>query len=664
MSVIFSVKRAHPAGARFVRGVSVVPMLLAALIAGCGGGGGGGGGSVASDCDFTIAPTPQALSAAEVERLLAQAADAANQLGGRATIAVTDRVGNVLGVYKMTGAGSTITISSGRGISEGLDGLTGVVPSEAAAIAKAITGAYLSSSGNAFSTRTASYIIQNHFPAGVEKTAGGPLFGVQFSQLPCGDFVQRGVNIVPGPKRSPLGLAADAGGFPIYKNGRVVGGIGVMADGVYGLDLNPQDSDTDLDERIAQSALAGFEAPTCIRANRITAGGVSLAYTESDGKTVSVAASTLTNARVGAGSLLAVAGYSTAAVRAGTAFGERASGYVPSSSAQGNFTAEAGYVLVDAGGAERHAPQSSPGNITSQEVAQIIKQALGVANQARAQIRQPVGSAAQVTVSVVDSTGTLLGLGRTPDAPVFGTDVSLQKARTAAFFSTTTAANTLTNLPNANYAGVTITNASLAAYLNGSGGAQAFFNNNFIFTDGRAFSARAIGNIARPNYPDGIDANGRGPLSKALSNWSPFNVGFQLDLVYNSLVASLLDPADTNTNCTTTTAVRGAVTSALNNGIQIFPGAVPIYRGAQLVGAIGISGDGVDQDDMIAFLGLHRAGVQLGGSIGNAPTSIRADNLSPLGAATAEIRNTKLRYVQCPQAPFNNSNEQNVCDGK
>ena len=655
MSVIFSVKRVHPAGARFVRGVSVVPMLLAALVAGCGGGGGSSAAGVTAECDFTIAATPQALSAAEVERLLAQAADAANQLGGRATIAVTDRVGNVLGVYKMTGAGATVTISSGRGISEGLDGLTGVVPSEAAAIAKAITGAYLSSSGNAFSTRTASYIIQNHFPAGVNNTAGGPLFGVQFSQLPCGDFVQRGVNIVPGPKRSPLGLAADAGGFPIYKNGRVVGGIGVMADGVYGLDLNPQDSDTDLDERIAQSALAGFDAPSCIRANRITAGGVLLAYTESDGKTVSVAASTLANARVGAGSLLAVAGYSTAAVRAGTAFGESASGYVPSSSAQGNFTAEAGYVLVDAAGAERHAPQNSPGNITSQEVTQIIKQALGVANQARAQIRRPVGSAAQVTISVVDTAGTLLGLGRTPDAPVFGTDVSLQKARTAAFFSSNTAANTLANLPNANYAGVAITNSSLAAYLNGSGGAQAFFNNNFIFTDGRAFSARAIGNIARPNYPDGIDANGRGPLSKALSNWSPFNVGFQLDLVYNSLVASLLDPTDTNTNCTTQTR-NPVVTTALNNGIQIFPGAVPIYRGAQLVGAIGISGDGVDQDDMIAFLGLYRAGVQLGGSIGNAPTSLRADNLAPSG--------TNLRYVQCPQAPFNNSNEQNVCDGK
>jgi hypothetical protein len=95
---------------------------------------------------------------------------------------------------------------------------------------------------------------------------------------------------------------------------------------------------------------------------------------------------------------------------------------------------------------------------------------------------------------------------------------------------------------------------------------------------------------------------------------------------------------------------------AIRNGIQIFPGSVPIYRGSQLVGGIGISGDGVDQDDMVAFLGLHNAGVRLNTGIGNAPRDIRADNLVP--------NNARLRYVQCPQAPFIGSDEQNVCEGK
>jgi hypothetical protein len=41
----------------------------------------------------------------------------------------------------------------------------------------------------------------------------------------------------------------------------------------------------------------------------------------------------------------------------------------------------------------------------------------------------------------------------------------------------------------------------------------------------------------------------------------------------------------------------------LKNGITIFPGGVPLYKKGELVGALGISGDGVDQDDYIAFSG-------------------------------------------------------------
>ncbi len=94
----------------------------------------------------------------------------------------------------------------------------------------------------------------------------------------------------------------------------------------------------------------------------------------------------------------------------------------------------------------------------------------------------------------------------------------------------------------------------------------------------------------------------------------------------------------------------------LANGIQIFPGSVPIYRGNVLIGGIGVSGDGVDQDDMISFLAIDQAASALNDSINNAPVSMRADQLEP--------RNVRLRFIQCPQAPYLDSDEQQPCDGK
>ena len=74
-----------------------------------------------------------------------------------------------------------------------------------------------------------------------------------------------------------------------------------------------------------------------------------------------------------------------------------------------------------------------------------------------------------------------------------------------------------------------------------------------------------------------------------------------------------------------------------------------------LVGAVGVSGDGVDQDDMVAILGLANASTALHGSIANAPPARRADTLTPQGA--------RLKYVECPQAPFVNSDTEDACAG-
>jgi len=173
---------------------------------------------------------------------------------------------------------------------------------------------------------------------------------------------------------------------------------------------------------------------------------------------------------------------------------------------------------------------------------------------------------------------------------------------------------------------------------------RAFLNDPAALTGSIAWTPRAVGNLHRPFYPEGIEATPAGPLSKPYAAWSPFNVGLQLDLVYDQLVRGV--QGDLAEGCT---GIR-----KLRNGIQVFPGAVPVYRGGLLVGAVGVSGDGVDQDDMVAFLGLANAARALG-TIANAPAAMRADTLVPMG--------TRLRYAQCPQSPFNDSTEQNACAG-
>src|SRR5208282_392675 len=58
-----------------------------------------------------------------------------------------------------------------------------------AAIARAATAAFLSSDQNAFTSRTAGYIIQQHFPPLVRDTPNGPLVGVGISSVYlAGDF--------------------------------------------------------------------------------------------------------------------------------------------------------------------------------------------------------------------------------------------------------------------------------------------------------------------------------------------------------------------------------------------------------------------------------------------------------------------------------------------
>ena len=714
---------------------------LTLVLAACGGGSTGGGLSTlaptagsptdqqstlltASDggCDGRCSENGQHLTQADVTQVIGQVIAEAEARGLPGTAAVVDRVGNVLAVFEMNDSAKVVTITSSHdGAPPVLGGLEGVnvIPARLAAIAKAITGAYLSTEGNAFSTRTASQIVQENFNPGETNQPSGPLFGVQFSQLPCGDLVQRargdGLTMV-GPHRSPLGLSADPGGFPLYKQGTPVGGVGFIGDSTYGLDRDISEFDDDLDEIIALAGTVGFDAPAARRADVITAVGKTFRYADWD--TSFLVSDTASAAPISVsddprGRLVPVFGYYNGeTIGTGTVFGTPESGIAPAPSSL--FASSAGesldaFILVDDAGINRYPPMTGtdqPGDgaiapLNTEEVEVILEEALGLANSMRAQIRRPLGSQARVSISVVDTNGSILGFARTRDGPVFGADVSLQKARTAVFFSGTgqgirqSPADTLRGLPEPKYLApvfepetvATDTRQRLVPALqeNSPLSAPAPRFSNYVTDIQRflgvpdalertglpaAFADRSGGNLSRPHYPDGVASNPHGPLSKPNGEWSVFSVGLQLDLVYNSLVQHVahvaLDGAipDVTESCPGNTGFdvnnlfqQQGGAPQLANGIQIFPGSVPIYRGETLVGGIGVSGDGVDQDDMISFLGVHRAGLRLNQALNNAPPAIRADQI------VLPDNLPRLRYVSCPQTPYLDSDEDNVCTG-
>ena len=512
------------------------------------------------------------LAQADVQTILQQAASAATALGKPVNIVVTDREGNVLGFLPMPGTPTPSTIRSVGRLGQGLEGIA--VPPAEAATAKAATAAFFSTSGNAFTTRTAGFIIQEHFPPGIDFRAGGPLYGVQFSSLPCSDIKK------PSAR---LGLAADPGGLPIYKNGLPAGAIGIEGDGLYTVDRNPADDDQPFEELIAASGIRGFEAPALIRGDNILVDGIRLPFSNvanppASGSTASTAGATF--------------GFGPGGVPPASEFVPQTIGGIGGEVSPRFFPFIAGTT-----------PSSNA--LTSSEVGTIITRAAQQANITRAAIRQPLGSNARVTIAVVDTAGVVLGVFRQQDAPVFGFDVAVQKARTAAFFSGANAATALRA-------------AGLGTYVDRAAADGLRFDGTVAFTD------RATGFLHRPFFPDGINDTSAGPFSTALADWSPFNVGLQLDLVKTNFLASVVGPA---VPCTSI--------PALPNGIQIFPGSVPLYKNGVLVGAIGISGDGVDQDDLIAAAGANGF---------SAPAAIRSDQIF--------VRGVRLPFLKFPRSPI------------
>ena len=647
---------------------SAAAVAVAMIVASCGGGSGGGderverGGAASADFNCDGNCPNQNLNEADVERILRQAVAGAQSLGVSATIAVLDRTSNVLGVYQMPGAATTSVVNGGVGAQGGLEGAT--VPAAFCAISKAGTASNFSSQGNAFGSRTANQLLQEHFDPGEGFSPSGPLFGVQISQGLCSDIntinpdFAQGLDIsgktvfagLVGPRPQPIGFAADPGGLPLYKQGDMVGSIGVELDGLYSLDRNLLDNDVSLEEVVALSGSIGYEIPEDRQASRIFVRGKSLRVAELNYDEINPLPAALPGLEPGG--LLVIPFFTNGQIRRGGQYGSPESGFKRVTRA--GIEVE---VVVDDQGNPRFPSKNGaalPGGVElkAAEVDAMLDASQIVAFKTRSQVRRPLDSFARLAVWIVDQNGDVVGYVRSKDTIVDSTDVTLQKARTVAFFSSPDASERLRA-------------GGFGSYVDR---AVEFFQGRDPFDGSIAWSDTALGNISRPFFPDGIDNTAPGPLSlpfpgltNANKTWSIFNTGLQLDVYINSFLAPLGNPPVAPKSCTD----QSVFGNRIRNGLTFFAGAFPLYRGNTLIGAISSSGDGTEQDDLIPFFAAAHEGLELAGrpdlgdpELGfNAPKEMRADTISTI------VEGTTLRYVICPEAPFLGSNEQNVCEG-
>jgi uncharacterized protein GlcG (DUF336 family) len=561
------------------------------------------------------------LTKSDVTKIIQQAVAQAEASNLKVTVAVTDKEGNVLGVFVMNGANDRITIGIGTRCARnkkciadlaatikpkltcGLEGVCIKGGAIAGAISKAGTAGVLSTAGGAFSTRSASFLLQEHLPPGIKGAPAGPLFGVQFSQLACSDI---------NPSL-PLGLAADPGGVALYKNGQPVGGVGVEGDGVYALANRREERlDKPVEELIALAGTRGFEPPAAI-ADTLFPDALRLPYI---------------NQQVPPALPLKPL---------------NSTGTVVLPQFPIIDTPASKFVIINLNGIPVRAKidrpiQGSllPGGLTKAEVERILTQGIQRALQTRAIIHQPVGSHIEVSVGVVDQEGNYLGAVSTTDAPISSYDIAVQKARSAAFVSNPIAGNQLRQASGGRF----LPNKPFAKY------AEAARRDGLNLDGSFAISGRGLIFLSRPFLPDGIDETENGPFSNPIEDNSAFNTGLQLDLVLTRLLESArtllvlndtegipkgTNPTVVQQSCSPDPAVFRAF---INNGLQVRQASVPLYKNGRLVGGVGCSGDGGEQEDIV--VGFGSAGFE-------ADPNIRSDRLI--------IRGVRIPWLKFPRHP-------------
>ena len=258
-----------------------------------------------------------------------------------------------------------------------------------------------------------------------------------------------------------------------------------------------------------------------------------------------------------------------------------------------------------------HADPGAGGTLTAAQVTQMINQGIATAKKTRAQIRLPVGSHTNMVFAVTGVDGDVLGLYRMPDATVFSIDVSISKARNVEYYASADLQN-FDRVPVNDLLPVSANNPYLPL--------------------GTAFTNRTFRYLADPRYPEGVNGTVAGAFSILHEDWvnpsNAYNLGAaapisDIDTVfgYDSFHpgTNFHDPNDPDNQ----------------SGIVFFPGSSPAYVGSILVGGFGVSGDGVDQDDVVTFYGVKGFA---------APNSIHADQYF--------VRGVRLPYQQFSRNAF------------
>ncbi len=281
-------------------------------------------------------------------------------------------------------------------------------------------------------------------------------------------------------------------------------------------------------------------------------------------------------------------------------------------------------------------PHDSPtsGGLTAEDVEKIITTGVAEAERTRAAIRLDIdggfrpGAMTSMVLSVADTNGELLGLYRMPDATIFSIDVAVAKARNTAYYADP---DDIQFADRVDFNGDGLRGESSSS-LNSRAGDT--------LPTGTALTNRSFRFLAEPRFPTGTELDrslasgcdqsptnclevgpqsmlrlpGINPLTgENLVDDAPLSFDVYASVDHASTKAfdafnvmrNFRDPGDVGVEVHGLPALAVDTKLANQNGVVFFPGSSAIYidGNTKLAGGFGVSGDGVDQDDVVTFAG-------------------------------------------------------------